>query len=524
MESARRSAPLFPGQPRPPLGPTLEVAGPVRLIGAIPDDCTLIVTGGPCSVDGYVLGRLAAADGCDVSENIAGCVVATTGSIRCRNIIEKAFVVAKAGSVSFIQSMSPQLVFGGQRVSASESISRGLYYGADVESRGGITGGTFHVTGRLEADRLAPDDAYPLNVVLRTSISFEEYGEELGPEALRLRARAAGLRRKLGHLGNMVRTTQAEAEHAASTVVLRAFSNLQLINVLEERARTGRRVAVLNRLIGALQELYSEAEEALAQYGEIPDEPAGNTVLSDMEQDIDELAREGVPDAGLAKEHDELRALYERLGCTRNDRSALLGVLGQLRDRMEVWIVERQALNERLDRLNFEVDRAVPEAGLEGLAQGAKEAHEPKLAAFQRRIMTLKDHPPTPDVQRKLQAPLVQIMINTMQRRIQRLNELGSSIGTCKRELAAVSDELQAKYRLGENTSAETPAPRVSGRFARGVRILRDAYLLDVPKPSPGSVLVTPDSGGKRATYVRGLACVRMENPDADDSSRARSM
>lgn len=515
-ESPRRQAPLFPGQPRPPLGPTLEAAGPVRLVGGIPDDCTVMVTGGPCSVDGYVLGRLAVSDGCDISENIAGSVVAAAGNIRCRNIIEKAFVVAKAGSVKFIQAMNPQMVFGGARVVASESISRGLFYGADIESGNLIRGGTFHVTGSLSAEQFMPDEACPLNIVLRTAISFEEYGEQLGPEALHLRARAAGLRRKLVHLGNMVRATQAEAEHAASTIVLRAFSDLRLMSVLEERARAGRRVAVLNRLIGALQELYAGAEEALAQHEQIPDELTGETLFSDIEQGLDELARDGAAEPGLAQEHEEIRALYERLGWMRNDRTQILGMLSQLRDQMEVWIVERQGLNAQLDRLNREINRAVPEAGLEALAQRANEAREPKLAALQRKIMALKNNPPSADVQRKLQAPFVQIMINMMQRRIQRLNELGASISTCKRELADVSDELQAKYRLGENTSAETTPATVTGRFTAGVRIYRDAYLLEDPKPSYGSVLETPDSGGKNITYARGLACVVAVEPEAE--------
>lgn len=515
-ESPRRQTPLFPGQPRPPLGPTLEASGPLRLIGGIPDDCTLIVTGGPCSVDGYVLGRLGASDGCDISENIAGSVVAAAGDIRCRNIIKKAFVVAKSGTVKFVQAMNPETVFGGARVVASGSISRGLFYGAEIKSGDLIRGGTFHVTGRLSAEQFTPDEGYPLNIVLRTAISFEEYGEQLGQEALHLRSRAAGLRRKLVHLGNMVRATHAEAEHAASTIVLRAFSELRLMNVLEERARAGRRVAVLNRLIGALQELYAGAEEALAQHEQIPDELTGEAVFSDIEQGLDDLAREGAAEAGLAQEHEEIRALYERLGWTRNDRTALLVVLGQLRDQMEVWIVERQGLNAQLERLNREVNQAVPEAGLEALAQRAKQDREPKLAALQRKIMALKNNPPSPEVQRKLQAPLVQFMINMMQRRIQRLNELGAGIRTCKRELAAVSDELQAKYRIGENTSAEITPASVSGRFAAGVRIYRDAYLLDEPKPPPGSVLETPDSGGNRTTYVRGLACVRIEEPGAE--------
>ena len=489
-ESPRRQAPLFNGQPRPPLGPTMEVSGPVRLIGGIPDDCTLIVTGGPCSVDGYVLGRLAAADGCDISENIAGSVVAPAGNIRCRNIIEKAFVVAKAGSVKFKQAMNPQTVFGGRRVASADSISRGLFYGGDIEAGGLVRGGTFHVTGRLSAGRFTPDDGYPLNIVLRTAISFEEYGEQLGAEALHLRSRAASLRRRLVHLANMVRATQADAEHAASTIVLRAFSDLRLMNVLEERSRAGRRVAVLNRLIGALQELYAGAEDALDRHEEIPDELTGDTMFSDIEQDLEELAHEGQAEPEIAQEHEEVRALYERLGWTRNDRTAMLGVLGQLRDQMEAWIVERQVLNARLERLNHEVNRAVPEAGLEALAQRATQDREPKLAALQRRIMALKNNPPNPEVQRKLQSPLVQLMINMMQRRIQRLNELGAGIRSCKRELAAVSEELQAKYRLGEDTTGETAPATVSGRFAEGVLIYRDAYLLDEPKPPSGAAML----------------------------------
>jgi len=47
-------------------------------------------------------------------------------------------------------------------------------------------------------------------------------------------------------------------------------------------------------------------------------------------------------------------------------------VLGQLRDQMEVWIVERQGLNAQFDRLNSEINRAVPEAVLETPDSGGK--------------------------------------------------------------------------------------------------------------------------------------------------------
>jgi len=511
--SPRRQAPLFPGQPRPGPQPTLEATGPLRVIGSIPHDCTLIVTSGPCSVDGYVQGRLGAAGGCDIAHNISGIVVAARGDVRCRNIIEQSFVVAKTGWVRFATAMNPATVFAGEGVVASEAISRGLFYGARIEAATTVRGGVFHVSRLLDAEELAPAEGCPLDIVLRTGISFEEYGERLGQDALHLKARAARLRRHLTHLGNMVRATQAEAEHAASTVVLRAFSQLRFMTVLEDRGRAQRRIAVLNRLIAALQELYSAVEDALSQDESLPEETGGEESFAELMRDLDEIGRDGNADSKTFVEREEARSFYQRVVTVREDKLLLRGLLVQLRERMERWIVERQDLNTELSRLNGEINRAVPEAGLEDVVQNAAERKEPKLAALQRKIMALKNNPPNAEVERKMQAPLVQLMINNMQRRIQRLNELGASIKVCKEELAQVRDELHAKYRLGDKAEVETTPAVAAGRFAAGVRIYRDAYLLNEAKPSPGAVIQTPDSAGKRTAYARGLASVFQTEP-----------
>ena len=54
----------------PGRGPILGARGHVKVLDDVPDNCTLVVENGSCSVEGFVFGRVAVHHDCDVRENI----------------------------------------------------------------------------------------------------------------------------------------------------------------------------------------------------------------------------------------------------------------------------------------------------------------------------------------------------------------------------------------------------------------------------------------------------------------------
>lgn len=517
--AARRTVRMFKGDTRAATGPALTLKGPTRVLGNVPENCTLVVRDGSCTVMGYVLGRVVTKLHCEVSENISGAVVAHEGDVRCRNIIDRALVVAKSGSIYFVQGQQPDHVFAGQTIRARERTLRGRYTAPRIRVGHSAQGGEYHVAQEMIAEQYTQSETEPLSIVLRDHVSLHDYGEELDAKAAALVAEAAGLRKQLGHLTRMALATQEEAERSASGALLQVFNGRLVNELIETRERIGRRLVVLNRIMSALFMLFVDAQDNLnmpsAKMGASARPTPPERLLADVHVELSEAEAESGADQDLDAERQEMTAVCEQLATTANDRKLLSATLRELRERMDTWAGERQRLIEALRHTNHEI--AVVTGG-SPLVSDANPA-EPRLALLQRKLRAIRDNPPSPDVARRLESPIVNRMLGDTQRRIRRLAELAKRLKQCHEQLEQVTGVLQSKYKIvpshmRDAANADDTA-RVTGRFAAGIQIYNDLFLLEEEDPPPGSIVRTADSGKEIVIYYRGVGRVEQHEEKA---------
>ncbi|HIJ74165.1 MAG TPA: hypothetical protein HPP83_08705 [Candidatus Hydrogenedentes bacterium] len=513
-KAPRRRGKLFTGDEEAASTHTLTVSGPFRVLGNVPEDCTVVVRNGLCAVDGYVLGRIAARGQCEIRENISGAVLAHSGDIRCRNIIDKAFVVAKWGSVYFYQGLNPEMVFGGLSVRADENTIMGRYVAPTIEIKKAASGGEYHVSALLVADQFCQSDVRPLHIVLRRELSCEDYGERLGREAARLMSRAARLRQRLHHLTHMIRTTQEEAEHSASSALLHVFAGKPQLRLVEDRRLAHQRLAVLNRIIAALYAMCLDAENSLdARLGRAPTGQA-RAALEDLNVEINEILPEYGLDQDIEAERAEMWEIFQRIASARPSKKVMSSTLIQLRKRLDSWLGERHKLLGRIRRIDRGLRAVGGKTGPAGMRNG-----ETKLAALRRNLTALRANPPNAQVAKRINSGFVQLMFGVMQRRINRLVDLGNELQKSRDELLKISEQLHREYQIvrhEEDVPGETPA-KATGRFEEGVSIYSDPFLLLEENPPPGSVLVTADTGPCVTTYYRRMGRVIREGDENAD-------
>ena len=165
-------------------------------------------------------GRLAATFDCEVRENISGVVVVRRGDIRTRNIIDKAYVISKQGTVHCRHSQAPDLVFAGREIRIEDAAIMGCYVSPRIQVGGEAYGGEFHASESVAAEQFRRSDTRELALVLRRDISCRDYGETPDENASNLMATAAQLRRRIRDLATQARFADRESEQCAATAVV----------------------------------------------------------------------------------------------------------------------------------------------------------------------------------------------------------------------------------------------------------------------------------------------------------------
>ena len=324
-----RETRLLAGIELPGRGPVMTVPSHVRILGDVPDGCTVVVEGSShCLVDGYVMGRVLCKTHCEVRGNIAGAVIALKGAIRARGVVNNATVVAKLGSVHISSAQGPRLIFGGTAIKVAHGTMLGHYITREMMVGQDARGGRIEVSQQVRARRFGHLGGTHLDIVLRSSLSSEDFGEVTGKELKKLLSEAYRLRRQMRNFETIATIAQREAEHAARSVLLFLFGGSATQKRIEGLTGMQARLNLIGRMVTNLAASITHAE-------------AG----------FDALLAAGAPEL-LPLDPDE--PLEPELEKQRQEVLRLQKALGQrLKDRREKSQVIRNAI-ERLQRLNKE--------------------------------------------------------------------------------------------------------------------------------------------------------------------------
>jgi hypothetical protein len=350
-----------------------------------------------------------------------------------------------------------------------------------------------------------------LFIVLRQDFTCQDYGENPGPDGLRLLMKANRMKRDLAGMRERVRLTQSEAEHAARCALTFLLEDSAADPVAEKLQHAQHRLALINRVTSIFQTLIGLAEERVEQLarfeGKILDE--SDDPNEDAKQNINEahadfaqLTSEGGAESDLNDEMQDIAGLRERLLAPSADLAKVSQTLEHMRERMRVWKRERELLHELI---------AKHESGIQ-ILQGANERVRtmqtamPMVQFLKQLIVHLRergDAPNSPQMMR-LQSGFMRVALRTINSRVERAERDKRAIEKAREALHAVGERLRKEFQIAfeDDDRGAGQLPVAIGAFESGVKILADAYLLNDASNSKGAMLITPVSNSTK-TYTR---------------------
>lgn len=508
IEKAKaRSVKSFAGVDLPTRGPLYTHSGNVKVMDSVPDDCMVVVEGGSCIVNGYVLGRVAATVDCEVRDNISGVVIVNRGAVRARNIIGNAYVVSKSGGVYAYGTESPELVFGGSSIHVRENARMGAYISPVIEVEGDVTDGEFRVSKRFSAQWFRKSPTRKLVIGLRRGITSEDYGEYVDPGAKHLLARIVNTRQRRDNQRTMKALTEEECEHFSSSAVLYLLGGEERRGQIEEMNRAKRRLALLDRLIAGNNSLCTVVKEELALLRRAkqakdealpPEESSG--AAEDVAREMRQIESERDVDEDLLAEGRELRSLSMNLFGRASKEAATLSVLTTLQSKKQAWSSERKTLHQTLS----EKESALRASQANKDLLGAQNQKLTKNQLLKKLLGIAYKRPVGDPLADRAGAEFVQLMLRLIENRRQRIGNYGRSIEGFEEDLQREGGKLKSSYHISPPPDTDEGQSEVSvtGRFEAGIAICTDIDLLDDPDSLPGSQMTTPDSDGATRTYV----------------------
>lgn len=453
-------------------GPVLVHGGSIKIVGDVPDGVAVVAERGTCYVSGYVLGRLLVSEHAEVQENIAGLLIAQRGNIRARGIVNRATVIAKLGRIACGVSQSPDLVYAGTQLRVRESAIQGTYFSPRIRVDQTVSGGLWHVTNLLRAEAFVHSEQRPLDIVLRTAIGYEDFGESLPKEAVTLVRMANRLQARIAYLEQLRNRQADEAEHYASTALLYLCSGAGSSDELQQVDSVKRRRAFLLRLMMGLHLLTKSLTSLLQgrKLSGVDDETNRNLVqraiqrsLSEVTKELGELKLEGSYPEELDREWEELVALHASSTSTADD--ALSRAILRFHESRKAWQEEVMQLEEKIEALQVRVagDESRKALILRSQAAGTS---QPVLLQL---VKAARQRGPEDPIVKRLDTPFVRRMLGLLKKRNEWVVRYGAEASERQAELAEVHKKLRESYQL--DPTAQKPDPRVEGIFNTGVRL-----------------------------------------------------
>lgn len=482
---------LLAGVELPCRGPIFKASGNLRLLGDVPDGCTVVVENdGCCSIDGYVMGRVLSKRHCEVRHNISGVVIVLTGQIRARGIINNAIAISKMGSVRCINAQGPRLIFGGLAIEVDENVLMGRLVTRNLHVGGEVRGSRLEVSGEATATHFRHLGMSTVSVVLRRELSCADFGEVTGAELNQLLSRAYGLRRHARNFAHLAVAARREADHSAQSILMFIFGGGEVQKRLESLLRAQRRHGFVTSVVENLCNMLMDAREGIYRSGEPENQELPETLEPEYDGDDEELKAV----------QNEAKVLRQSLQAQTLDRRQTTLLLQEVREKL----ARMRALQAQMAEQVLQEERAVQniEKYEQILAGGGKGAT--KLEVLQRILPALNKQPPESSIGKRIRAGFTVRALRTVDRAVRHAEIFDQKASEHLNSFRGVSERLGKDYqvRLLENPDGDGNVAWVTGRFEGGVRVYMDEYVENLADALPDSIIITPNEDVLR-TYRR---------------------
>ncbi len=500
---------LLAGIELPCRGPVFKASTNLRVLGDVPDGCTVVVENdGCCCVDGYVMGRVLSKRQCEIRHNISGVAIVLTGHIRARGIINNAVAISKMGSVICVNAQGPRLIFAGHSIVVEDTALMGRLITRQLQVGREVRGSRLEISGEATAHYFRHLGMSNVSIVLRRELSCADFGEVTGAELNQLLSRAYGLRRHARNFSHLAGAAKREADHSAQSVLMFLFGGGEVQKRLESLLRSQRRHAFISHVVLNLQNMLNDAREELFRPAATGDEnvaaavPTASAIVSALNELNDDDLKAVEAEAATLESSLRSRAL------DRRQRSLLMETAHQKLTVMMALQAQmaEQVLQEERAMQNMEKYEQI-------LAGGGRQST--KLDVLNRILPALQNQPPDSLIGKRLRSSFAVLALRNVERAVRRAGELEEKATENLGNFRAVSDQLGKDYqiRILENPEDEGNAARVTGRFESGSRIYMDEYIENIAGASPDALIITPNDEAIH-TYLRSGAGTRFHTAE----------
>jgi len=502
QQARSRSVGSFAGIDITVRGPVYTWRGDVKVLDSVPDDTMLVVENGTCFVAGYVLGRIAASRHCEVAENIAGMVVVAKNDIRARNLINTAYVAAKAGNVYARGAEYPSLVYAGSGIVIRGKTFGGSFAAQSIYLEDETSDGIYHVSRALQGAHFIHTGNREMRIILRSRVSSEDFGGLVTEDAHRLLMGISRNRRKRQTIRDIIELTLGECENYAENAVKYLQGGDHLRTLLEEINAVRRRVGFLDRIIAGIEAITLTAEEELdgASIRNLSIERPEEGTITTISNELSAVESEGPADTEMTKRRHELLQASEKLE-SRERRGPLPAAdIKRFREKKVQWMLERDTLHARIRQ---------EESALEAITK--KHAVPPSLEAESSHVVALAemlsrarqaahDDP----LAKRGQSAFIKLMARSIESRKRRIEGYRMQLESLQETHQALCAKLENEHSVrvaGTPNTGRAPT-YVEARFGPGVIICTERALSD-EEPEQGHSFVTPNTLNGPVRFIR---------------------
>lgn len=471
-------------------GKVFQCRGDVKMLDSIPEDCTLVVEEGSCLINGHCLGHVAASVDVEVRGNHAGVAIVARGDIIVGACLNKCTAVSKNGNVLTRRCEDPKFVFAGQEITVLGDTRGGTFIAPTIEVHGIVSGGFFHVSRRLHAQRFSPLAGHGPVIELQRRVSCEQVDGLVDEDAMRMMTKLAAVRRGVRNVETLIQVAEQECEQYANSALIYLVGGEEKREKLEELSRAERRQGFLDRIIAGIEVLTETAEDQLSQGHS---RQGADETWQSLDQELVAQMAENSDNKDLVAEREELVTLSRRLS---GPAGAPSNVLAALREKRLAWLLERKELQQRIADISSSLRQSADGTDSFDRFLGGST----RVDVLSRVLQKARGRPIGDRLKERAQAPFLQIMLKTIDARRRRIKGYRGSLSLHKEEYSELSEQLVRRFHLNPpkiEVEEESP-PTVSGHFDEGVRLCTEVCFLDNEEAPSASVLCLPDRPGEQ--------------------------